>query len=704
MRKTVIFGGSGLLGLNLSRILRDSDDVILVLHRKVVDLAGTRHVTLDLATDDIAGQLENLKPDLVISAAADTDVEFCELNPSAAHLTNVQLNSEIARACAHMGVQNVFISTDHIFDNSKGNSSEWENVKLLNTYAKTKYEAEHRVLISNSEALVTRTNFFAWGPRYRASFVDWLFEGLKSGTVVELFDDVYFTPIYVGDFWQGVEQALSAQMNGVVHLGGGERLSKYEFGIRLCQSWGQDQSLIRRGTIASRKDLVRRPRDMSLSNDRMNTTLSWQPRNLKFQIEALTSERESEWGTELKKISVRGGFDPELVPYSRQHVSEEDVDAVSATLRRGPLTQGPKISELERSICRYTEAEFAVAVSSATAGLHISYQALGVGPTDCVLTSPISFVSTANAASFLGASVAFADVEAETANLSTSSVEKVLASQRSEPLLVPVHFAGLATNYEELELIAKTRQLVLVEDAAHSLGGSYSDGSMVGSCRFSDATIFSMHPVKSITSGEGGVITTNHRDLYQNLLTLRSHGINKGEDDFLLPEQASTLGQRNPWYYEMQVLGYNYRLTDIQASLAISQLQRLDEFVLRRRERAVFYDTLLAEADLPNISFVGKSGRERSANHLYVLKIDFEAIGKTRVELMNHLKRHGFISQVHYLPIPMHPYYSQRGYAMTLFPNSKEYYARCISLPLHVMVTPQQQRRVVNLLETFLSE
>jgi perosamine synthetase len=386
----------------------------------------------------------------------------------------------------------------------------------------------------------------------------------------------------------------------------------------------------------------------------------------------------------------------DMISYGRQHIDEDDVQAVVNCLRSSALTQGPLVSQFEQAVAAYVGARYAVAVSSGTAGLHLAALAAGVGPANALLTSPITFVATANAALYAGGTPIFADIDADTVNISLAAIESKLAKHPEIRVISPVHFSGLPCDMVAIKRIADGAGAVIVEDAAHALGSRYADGSLVGNCKHSLMTVFSFHPVKSITTGEGGLITTNDEQTYRKLLRLRSHGINKEADTYLLPENAQTDGVPNPWYYEMQELGFHYRITDIQCALGLSQLKKLDAFVARRQALVKRYDAAFAGSHL--IRPAQAAGRDHSAHHLYPVRINFAAAGTTRAVFMGELRRRGVVAQVHYIPVTMQPLYQALGCVNADYPQANAYYAEALSLPLYVDLTDAQQDSVIALL------
>jgi perosamine synthetase len=386
-----------------------------------------------------------------------------------------------------------------------------------------------------------------------------------------------------------------------------------------------------------------------------------------------------------------------MIPYGKHHIDEEDIQAVVDVLRSGILTQGPAIDAFEQAIAKYVGAKYAIAVSSGTAALHLAALAAGVGPGTSLITSPITFVASANAALYAGGRVVFADIDPHTVNMSPDALKDALTRNPDARAVIPVHFAGLPCDMVAIKSIADQAGAVVIEDAAHALGAQYPDGQRVGSCAHSRMTIFSFHPVKAIAAGEGGMITTNDEAVYRRLLRLRSHGINKLDDPLQLPEQAETNGARDPWYYEMQELGFHYRITDMQCGLALSQLKKLDKFIARRRALVKRYD--LAFSGMQSCRRAQTTERDQSGHHLYVLRIDFDSIGLNRGQLMQELRARKIGSQVHYIPVPAHPHYRKFGHSPEDYPNAQKYYQEALSIPLFYELTEEQQRQVISAVE-----
>lgn len=375
-----------------------------------------------------------------------------------------------------------------------------------------------------------------------------------------------------------------------------------------------------------------------------------------------------------------------MIPYGRQSISPDDIQAVADVLGSDWLTQGPALERFERSVAEYCGTSYAVAVNSATSALHIACLAAGLGPGDILWTSPNTFVASANCALYCGASVDFVDIDPRTYNLSVPRLEEKLEQAAREgklpKVVVPVHFAGQPCEMAKIAELAKQFNFSVIEDASHAIGGRYLD-TRIGSCTFSDLTVFSFHPVKIITTGEGGMVLTNRKDLYEKLVRLRSHGISRD------PQLMEAHG---PWYYQQLELGFNYRMTDIQAALGFSQLSRLDEFVAQRHVLAERYDR--AFADLP-LNLPVQRPEAYSAFHLYVVCLQLDRIRKSRRQIFDELREQGILVNVHYIPVHLQPYYERMGFKKGDFPFAEQYYQETITLPLYFSLAFQDQDMVI---------
>jgi len=389
-----------------------------------------------------------------------------------------------------------------------------------------------------------------------------------------------------------------------------------------------------------------------------------------------------------------------MIPYGKHHIDEDDIHAVVDILRSSFLTQGPAVEAFEKAVAEYVGVKYAVAVSSGTAALHLAALAAGVGPGTSVVTSPITFVASANASRYCGGDVLFADIDPETVNMSPDALREVLLKNSNIKAIIPVHFAGLPCDMIAIKNLADEVGAIVIEDAAHALGATYPNGKRIGCCENSLMTIFSFHPVKAIAAGEGGMITTNNEATYRKLIRSRSHGINKLDDALQVEAEAFADGEQNPWYYEMQELGFHYRITDIQCGLALSQFSKLDSFISRRRDLVKNYD--LAFAGMKNYCPAQITMRDQSGHHLYVLRINFKQVALTRGQVMKKLKEYGVGSQVHYIPVPSQPYYRQMGFKPEDYPNAQKYYQEALTIPLFYNLTEEQQRKVISTIKDLL--
>lgn len=382
-----------------------------------------------------------------------------------------------------------------------------------------------------------------------------------------------------------------------------------------------------------------------------------------------------------------------MIFYGKQTIDENDINAVVEVLKSDFLTQGPAIEKFEKYVANYCGARYAVAVTNATSALHIACLAAGLGKGDTLWTSPITFTASANCGRYCGANVDFVDIDNNTYNMSVEELEAKLTKAEVLPkVLVPVHLAGQSCDMEKIHALAKKFNITVIEDASHAIGADYED-TKVGCCKYSDMTVFSFHPVKIVTTGEGGMVLTNNKDLYDKLVLYRSHGITRVPE--LMTKEAD-----GPWYYQQIDLGFNYRMTDMQAALGYSQMHKVDEFVDRRRELAARYNELLKDLDMLKLPYQDES--TASSWHLYIVRVDFSKIQKTKKQIFAEMKDKGVCLNLHYIPVHTQPYYENLGFKKGDFPASEKYYEEAFTLPLYYSLTNEQQDYVIKSLKEVL--
>ena len=376
------------------------------------------------------------------------------------------------------------------------------------------------------------------------------------------------------------------------------------------------------------------------------------------------------------------------IPYSRQVLDHKDIKAVNLALTNDFITQGPKVSEFEKKIAKIVKSKYAISVNSATSALHLCCLAIEIKKNDIVWTTPNSFVASANCALYCGAEIDFVDIDTKTRNMSLNLLEeKLIISKKQNKLpkaIIPVHFSGNPVDMEQLlKIVKKFGDIKIIEDASHALGAKSSEIN-IGSCKFSDLTVFSFHPVKMITTAEGGMVTTNNKKLADIILMLRSHGIERKKQKLL---NNNFLSNQHPIYYEQHLLGYNYRMPDILATLGTSQADKLNSFVESRNIIAEYYYKMFSNSSLilPEIN-----KKDISSFHLYVIEVK-----KNRNRILNTLRNKGILASIHYIPIHFHPYYQKLGFKLGDFPNSEKYYANCISIPIYPKLKREDQDFVI---------
>lgn len=383
-----------------------------------------------------------------------------------------------------------------------------------------------------------------------------------------------------------------------------------------------------------------------------------------------------------------------MIYYGHQHITEKDIQAVERVLHSDWLTQGPAIESFEKKVANYCGAKYAVAVTNATSALHIACKAAGLGEGDVLWTSPITFTASANCGRYCGADVDFVDIDDKTYNMSVAELQhKLEAAVKKPKVVIPVHLAGQSCDMEAIKALADEYGFQIIEDASHATGADYKN-TKVGSCRYSDMTVFSFHPVKIVTTGEGGIVLTNNKELYEKLKLYRSHGITRDGD--LMTQEAD-----GPWYYQQIELGFNYRMTDMQAALGCSQMDSLDEFVARRRYLVKRYNEKLKNLPLRT------PYQDEATNpswHIYIIRVDFTKVTLSKKEIFARMRDIGIALNLHYIPVHTQPYYKKLGFKKGDFPVSEKYYEEAITLPLYYDLTDEQQDEVIKALKEVLAE
>ena len=383
-----------------------------------------------------------------------------------------------------------------------------------------------------------------------------------------------------------------------------------------------------------------------------------------------------------------------MIYYGHQHITEKDIQAVERVLHSDWLTQGPAIEAFEKKVANYCGAKYAVAVTNATSALHIACKAAGLGEGDVLWTSPITFTASANCGRYCGADVDFVDIDDKTYNMSVAEIRHKLEIAVKKPkIVIPVHLAGQSCDMESIKALADEYGFKIIEDASHATGADYKN-TKVGSCCYSDMTVFSFHPVKIVTTGEGGVVLTNNKELYEKLKLYRSHGITRDSD--LMTQEAD-----GPWYYQQIELGFNYRMTDMQAALGCSQMDSLDEFVARRRYLVKRYNEKLKGLPLRT------PYQDEATNpswHIYIIRVDFTKVKLSKKEIFARMRDRGIVLNLHYIPVHTQPYYQKLGFQKGDFPISEKYYEEAITLPLYYDLTDEQQDEVIEALKEVLAE
>ena len=678
--KIFLTGVSGLLGSNLAWYFRDKAEVVGVFNTHHVTVPGVKTLALDLEDYPRTRHIiAEVNPDVVIHCASQTDVDNQETDQEKSWRSNVLVTRVLLDALRDQDVYFVYVSTDSVYPGIKGPYKESDTIGPCNWYGQTKLEAE-RLVAACHGSLILRTNIFGWNIQDKKSIAEWFLHNLQNGKQVSGFSDAIFSSIYTFHFAEILEQCFASKVSGVFNFACRDALTKYAFGQSLAERFGFDRALVQPGTLDQAGLPARRGRDLSLDVGKLEKVLDGHRMpTIQEGLEAFHQDWQVGVPGQIKsgmEKDISGAVLPlrQVLPYGCQYIDSADHIAVHEVLAAPYLTQGPAIDRFENDVAAMVDAKFGIAVNSGTSALHIACLACGVVLGDEVVTSPITFVASANCAVYCGATPIFVDIDPQTYNMDPSALEeKITARTRA---IIPVHYAGQSCDMARIHEIVRQKEvefghrIFIIEDACHALGSFYGD-EPVGNCHFADMTVFSFHPVKHITSGEGGMVVTNDADFNQRLKRLRSHGISK-----------NAKGKNpDPWYYEQVELGFNYRITDLQCALGISQLKKLGWFLQRRREIVDQYHQ--AFQGLPYIVTPYEMSECSSNFHLYVLQFDFEGLNRDRAEVMGILKKQGVQTQVHYIPVYSHPFYQDRfPVENDAFSHAEHFYKSCLSIPL----------------------
>lgn len=691
--KILITGVSGLLGNNLAMYLSGFSKVMGLYHHHAVSIPRVLMQKCDLCdSDEVSNTVNEFDPDVIIHCASLTNIDQCEETRDNTNIiTTENIIGSIQPSCYV-----VHISTDSVYDGVKGYFDESDPTFPCNYYGKTKLDSESLVL-NHENSLVLRTNIFGWNIQDKQSIGEWILAEFDAKRSINGFNDAKFSSIYTFEIARIIEQAIDQKLKGVFNCASRNNCSKYEFALKIAEQFNLDKSLIKSISIDDHRFKARRGKNLSLNVTKLETTLDTKLPTIESSIEQFYRDYQCGLPARIKDNSniIDSGLC--VIPYGRQMLDDSDIESVVSVMHSKNLTQGPKVKAFEDKLAELIDAKYAIAVNSGTSALHIACLAAGVGIGDEVITSPNTFVASANCAVYCGATPVFADIDPRSYNIAPSELEKRITSKTKA--VIPVHFAGQSADMEQIYTIVKSAEkkyghkINIIEDASHALGSMYL-GHQVGSSQFSDMTVLSFHPVKHITTAEGGAVVTSSQSLSQKLRLFASHGITRDED--LLNENLG------PWYYEQVALGYNYRITDIQCALGISQLRKLPFFMQRRRNIVDRYNQ--AFNNIPYVTIPFESEDCDSNFHLYVILIDFEQNGTTRNSFKEELEKNKILTQIHYVPVHTQPFYQKTFHTgWGDCPNAETYFQHCLSLPLYPAMSNENVETVIDAVKTLLN-
>jgi len=695
-KRILITGVSGLLGNNLAHYFKDIHSVLGLYNSHPVAIDGAQTQKRDITSKVALNKaVSRFNPDIVIHCASLTDVDFCEVNRELTDRINVFGTKTATDSIRGNKAKLIYISTDSVYDGVKGNFSETDSANPLNYYGLSKYKGEQEVL-KRPDSLILRTNLFGWNIQNKFSLAEWILHELSNNREIKGFKDVCFSSLYTFELAKILDEAIVKGLTGIYNCASASSLSKYDFAVHIADGFNLNKSLIKPISVDDFNFKAKRGKNLTLNIDKLTNDLNYSPPAITESIEAFYRDFKGGLPEKIKRNNsfIKAFPKSNFIPYGRQSIDENDIKAVVDVLKLTHLTQGPKVAEFESGLCDVTSARYAVAVNSGTSALHIACLAAGVGTGDEAITSTNTFVASANCIVYCGAKPVFADIDSKIYNISPAEIEKKIT--KNTKAIIPVHFAGQSCDMETIRQITKAHEkkyghkIYIIADACHALGSLYK-GSKVGSCTYADMAVMSFHPIKHITTGEGGVVLTNDESLYNKLKRFRSHGITSKPEEFINKNQ-------NPWYYEQIDLGYNYRITDLQCALGLSQIMKLPIFSKRRKEIVNRYNRKFKNIEAIQTPY--ESPDCNSNFHLYVLLFDFKKIGIERGFFMTELKKKGIQTQVHYIPVHTQPFYQRKFHTKWGDCSiSEEYYKKCLSIPLFPAMTDEDVKKVISGIE-----
>jgi perosamine synthetase len=698
-KKMLITGVSGQLGSNLAWYFREYYDVLGLYNYHEVKIEGVRTEKADILYAALIKKIiRDFHPDVLIHCASLTNIDYCEINQEKTDIVNVLGTKNIINSIKDDEMKVVYISSDSVYGGLYGDCSETDPVIPQNYYGISKYKGELET-IKRANSLILRTNMFGWNIQDKLSIAEWILHELKENNQIKGFKDVCFSSIYTFDLAKILDKAIENDLFGIYNCGSRDSISKYNFALLIAKYFHLDDRLVQPISIDDFEFTAKRGKNLSLNVSKLAIALNYKLPRINDTVEAFYRDFKDGLTEKIRARMLPCIEEKRFLNYGKQSIDENDIKAVIEVLQSTHLTQGPKIPEFESALCGTVGALHAVACNSGTSALHMTCMAAGVQPGDEVITSPITFVASANCAVYCGAKPVFADIDRLTYNISPEEVAKKITGKTR--VVIPVHFAGQSCNMERIQEVVRSaekkfrKKIFIVEDASHALGSLYKN-TKVGSCAYADMTVMSFHPVKHITTAEGGVVFTNDPLLLKKLRLLRSHGITSDPEDFLNEDiafQQCEPKERNPWYYEQITLGYNYRITDLQCALGLSQIKKLETFMKQRRFIVDMYNDLFHDRELIQTPYEYEQGK--SNFHLYVLLFDFHHMTLDRAKFMLELRALGIQTQVHYVPVHLQSFYRNNfEYAWGDYPIAEEYYAKCLSIPLYPAMTAIDAMRV----------